>query len=61
MTGISRTLYHWLDEWELPCDIYYSDISDKDLDRLVRAVKAENPTSEEVLLMFQLHIRGITV
>ena len=62
ITGISRrTLYRRLDEWELPRDIYYSDITDNDLDRLVRAVKAENPTSGEVLLMSQLHIRGIKV
>ena len=60
--GISRrTLYRQLDEWNLPQDIHYSDITDNDLDTLVREVKGENPTSGEVLLMPQLHIRGVRI
>ena len=62
ITRISRrTLYCRLDRWELPRDIHYSTISDNDLDRIVSDVKADNPTSGEVLLMSQLHIRGIRV
>ena len=40
--GISRrTLYRRLDEWNLPQDIHYSEITDNDLDTLVREVKGE--------------------
>lgn len=60
--GISRrTLYRRLDEWNLPSDIHYTAVSDNDLDRLVSDVRAENPTCGEVLLMSQLHIRGVRV
>ena len=58
IVGVSRrTLYRRLDEWQLPQHTHYSAISNSDLDSLVSAVRSQNPTSGEVLLMSQLGVR----
>ena len=60
--GISRsTLYRRLDDEGISRDIWYSDITDSDLDRIVQEIKSNHPNDGERLMIGHLSHRGIIV
>lgn len=60
--GISRsTLYRRLEEYNISQDVWYSNITDYDLDRVVESIKQMHPNDGERLLIGHLNRRGIVV
>ena len=50
-----------MEEWNLPADIRYSQLSDSELDRRVQQIKATNPNCGEVMLAAGLTAQNIHV
>ena len=60
--GVSRaTLYRRLEEEDVSPELWYSDISDHDLDTLIAAIKHEHPNDGERLMAGHLCSRGVFV
>ena len=60
--GISRsTLYRRLEEEGISRETHYSDMSDSDLDSLVREIKRAHPNDGERLMIGHLSRYGVTV
>jgi len=60
--GISRsTLYRRLEEEGISHETRYSDMSDSDLDSLVREIKRAHPNDGERLMIGHLSRYGVTV
>ena len=60
--GISRhTLYHRLKNEGILQDLQFTDISDSDLDDILRQIKAEHPNDGEVLVMGHLIAKSLRV
>ena len=60
--GISRaTLYRRLEEEDVNPELWYSDISDHDLDTLIAAIKHDNPNDGDRLMAGHLCSRSVFV
>ena len=60
--GVSRyTLYRRLKSEGILQDLQFTDISDSDLDDVIKQIKAEHPNDGEVLMMGHLLAKGIRV
>ena len=62
LIGVSRaTLYKRLEEEGTSTDNYYSDISDNQLDDIIREIKHHHPNDGERLMLGHLLSHGIIV
>ncbi|CAG8578640.1 2723_t:CDS:1 [Paraglomus occultum] len=60
--GISdRTLRRRRNELNIPDDFTYSNVTDAELDNIVRQIKGENPFAGQILVMGGLRSRGLRV
>ena len=60
--SISRsTLYRRLEDNHLSRDIRFAEISDREIDRIIRAIKADHPNDGERMMSGHLVARGIFI